>query len=311
MVGKVLITGGLGNLGSWLTRHFAEQGFDVYVLTRHAKIELQGISYQVIEADITDIETLKHKITIPFDICIHTASFNEHFLENYAYKALLINTLGTRNLLEALNIHGVKKFIYLSTFHVYGATSGFLTEETPVYPKNDYATTHLCAEHYVTQFAFTCKLDYTIFRLTNSYGCPSSLQSDKWYLVLNDLVKSAYEQRKIVLKSNGEALRDFIWMGDVCTIIEKSLDIVSSQKTYNLSSAKSYKIIDIAKIVQRVYEERYAYHITIEINKTDKTSYGPLCVDNSKLTKVLDISLSHPFENEANKIFDLLESHHG
>ncbi len=311
MRGKILITGGLGNLGSWLTRHFAEQGFDVYVLTRKVKLELQGISYQVIEADIADIKTLKHKITTPFDVCIHAASFNEYFLEDYAKKALLINALGTRNLLEALQIHGVKKFIYLSTFHVYGASSGYITEEMPVSPKNDYATTHLCAEYYVKQFAFTCKLDYTIFRLTNSYGCPSSIQSDKWYLVLNDLAKSAYEERKIVLKSNGQALRDFIWMGDVCAIIEKSLDASSFQETYNLSSSQSFKIIDLANMVQRVYEQRYAHKIAIEINEADKAIYEPLSVDNSKLKKVLDISLSQPFDNEVNKIFDLLEHHHG
>lgn len=310
MRGKILITGGLGNLGSWLSVHFANQGFDVYVLTRQAKIELEGISYHVIEADITDLATLKSKITIPFDVCIHAASFNEHFLEDYSRKALLINTLGTRNLLEALQVHGVKKFIYMSTFHVYGANAGLITEETPLFPKNDYATTHLCAEYYVKQFAFTCKLDYTIFRLTNSYGCPRSLMSDKWYLVLNDLVKSAYVRHKIVLKSNGEAIRDFIWMGDVCTIVGKSMDLPMCE-TYNLSAETSYKILDLAKMVKDVYEKRYSRMITIEINEHDKASYMPLLVSNAKLKNSLDIKLNDQFENEINNIFDLLEQKNG
>lgn len=310
MRGKILITGGLGNLGSWLSVHFANQGFDVYVLTRQAKIELEGISYHVIEADITDLATLKSKITIPFDMCVHAASFNEHFLEDYARKALLINTLGTRNLLEALHVHGVKKFIYMSTFHVYGANAGLITEETRLFPKNDYATTHLCAEYYVKQFAFTCKLDYTIFRLTNSYGCPLNIMSDKWYLVLNDLVKSAYERHKIVLKSNGEAIRDFIWMGDVCTIVGKSMDL-SMCETYNLSAETSYKIIDLAKMVKDVYEKRYSRMITIEINEHDKSSYTPLLVSNAKLKNNLDIKLNDQFENEINNIFGLLEQKNG
>ena len=37
MSGKVLVTGGLGNLGSWISTHLANQGFDVYVLTRKKK----------------------------------------------------------------------------------------------------------------------------------------------------------------------------------------------------------------------------------------------------------------------------------
>lgn len=310
MRGKVLITGGLGNLGSWFTIHFARQGFDVYVLTCKAKIQLEGISYNIIEADITDLAALKSQITTPFDLCIHAASFNEHFLEDYAQKALLINTLGTRNLLEALCVHGVKKFIYMSTFHVYGANAGHITEETPLFPNNDYATTHLCAEYYVKQFAFTCKLDYTIFRLTNSYGCPRSLMSDKWYLVLNDLVKSAYEHQEIVLKSNGKAIRDFIWMGDVCTIVGKSIDLHKGE-TYNLSAEKSYKIIDLAKMVKNVYEKRYSRMITIEMNEQDKASYSPLCVSNAKLKNSLDIKLHDQFENEINNIFDLLEQKNG
>ena len=310
MRGKILITGGLGNLGSWLTVHFARQGFDVYVLTRKAKMQLEGISYHVIEADITDLATLKSQITTPFDLCIHAASFNEHFLEDYAKKALLINTLGTRNLLEALCVHGVKKFIYMSTFHVYGANAGLITEETPLFPKNDYATTHLCAEYYVKQFAFTCKLDYTIFRLTNSYGCPLNIKTDKWYLVLNDLVKSAHEYGKITLKTNGKAQRDFIWMGDVCRIVEASLSFQESA-TYNLSLGKSFKIIDLAKMVKNVYEKRYAQIITIEMNEHDKVSYAPLCVSNTKLKNSLDIKLNDQFENEINNIFDLLEQKNG
>lgn len=310
MRGKVLITGGFGNLGSWLTTHFSAQGFDVYVLTRKEKIRLEDVVYKVIEADIADIEALKSQISMDFDICIHTASLNEHFLDNYPQEALLTNALGTRNLLEALCVYGVKKFIYMSTFHVYGVNSGHITEETPLFPKNDYATTHLFAEYYIKQFAFTCKLNYTIFRLTNSYGCPIDSSTDKWYLVLNDLAKSAYENQKIVLKTNGEALRDFIWMGDVCNIIEQATNL-NTCDTFNLSAGKSYKIVEIAKMVKNIYEKRYSKIVPIEINKEDKNSYDVLFVDNNKLKRVIDFSLNDKFEEEINKIFDLLEQENG
>lgn len=310
MRGKVLITGGFGNLGSWLTMHFSAQGFDVYVLTRKEKIQLKDVVYKIIEADITDLEALKSKITMDFDICIHTASLNEYFLDNYPNQALLINALGTRNLLEALCVYGVKKFMYMSTFHVYGLSSGHITEETLLCPKNDYATTHLFAEYYIKQFGFTCKLNYTIFRLTNSYGCPMDKNTDKWYLVLNDLAKSAYENKKIVLKTNGEALRDFIWMGDVCNIIEQSINL-NTCDTFNLSAGKSYKIVEIAKIVKSVYEKRYLTVVPIEINQEDKNSYDVLFVDNHKLKGVVGFSLDDKFDEEINKIFDLLERVHG
>ena len=124
MLGKILITGGLGNLGSWMTDYFYKQGYDVYVLTRKALYTLPNIKYTVLEADISNITNLKTVIgQYEFDYCIHLASYNEYFYEEYHQKALMINTLGTRNLLDILKDQNLKKFIYFSTFHVYGATS--------------------------------------------------------------------------------------------------------------------------------------------------------------------------------------------
>ena len=77
---KLLITGGLGNLGSWLTEYFSHK-FDVYVLSKNTLVEL-NCSYSIIQADITKINDLKLKLDMEFDYCIHTASYNEFFHNN-------------------------------------------------------------------------------------------------------------------------------------------------------------------------------------------------------------------------------------
>lgn len=307
MLGKVLITGGLGNLGSWISLHLAEKGYELYILTRKEKYKLENINYKVIECDITKLEDLRDKLNFEIDYCIHTASYNEFFHENYPKKALEINTLGTRNLLEVLSKKTLKNFIYFSTFHVYGINSGSVAEETPLKPKNDYASTHLFAEYYVQQFNFTHNVKYTIFRLTNSYGAPKNKDSDKWYLVLNDLIKSAYENGKIILNSNGKVERDFIYMGDVANIIDKVLNTDATNTVYNLSSNKSYKIIDLATIVKNEYEKRYGKVIEIEINENDKNIYDEIVVKNDKLKAIVDFTVNNMMVDEVNKIFRLLE----
>lgn len=307
MRGKVLITGGLGNLGSWMTRIFAQSGYEVLVLSQKAKYTLKEVPYTLIEADVTDLDAMKQAIPDDIDYCIHTASMNEYFVDDYPKKALLVNALGTRNLLEALNIKQLKKFIYFSTFHVYGLQEGTITENTPPCPKNDYAATHLFAEYYVKQFHATHQLPYTIFRLTNSYGAPLMKESDKWYLVLNDLTRSAFLNQKIILQTNGNAKRDFIWMGDVCKITLDSLDTLPND-TYNLSSAQHYKVIELAQMVQEAYLQRYDKTIEIAINANDVTLYSELTIDNRKLTSILDFMPEEKFHFEINKIFDLLES---
>lgn len=308
MSGKVLITGGLGNLGSYITTALAQNGYDVYVLTQKERYKLDNISYQVIEADITDIVSLENKLDFDIDYCVHTASFNEFFLPNYPQKALNINTLGTRNLLEVLAKKNIKHFLYFSTFHIYGASGGKIDENSPINPKNDYASTHLFAEYYVKQFFATHKISYTIIRLTNSYGVPLYKDTDKWYLVINDLSKIAYETKQIIIKSNGEAKRDFIHMQDVATTVDKLLQIQPTNDVYNLSSTKTYKIIELANIVKNVYEKRYNQQITISINQEDKNIYEDIFVDNSKLKNIIDFKTNEKIEETVNKIFDLLEN---
>lgn len=304
---KVLITGGFGNLGSWISIYLAKLGYEIWILTQKEKQTFSDLKYKVIECDICDLKALKSKLNVEFDYCIHAASFNEFFLEDYPKKALEINALGTRNLLEVLNKNTLKNFIYFSTFHVYGKSSGMVTEETDLNPKNDYASTHLFAEYYIKQFADTVNLKYTILRLTNSYGCPTFKDTTKWYLVLNDLVKMAYEKRSIVLNSNGKAKRDFIYMGDVCKIVENLLLLDSLDDTFNLSSHKTYEIIELAEKVKAVYKQRYNEDIDITINDKDRTDYKLLEVQNTKLRKVISFEINDYLNKEIHNIFDLLE----
>jgi len=303
---KLLITGGLGNLGSWLSIHFSSK-FDVYILSKSLSIQLD-CPHTIIQADISNYEDLKSKLTINFDYCIHTASYNEFFKDNYAKDALMINTLGTRNLLEILKETNLKNFIYLSTYHVYGTQEGVIKESTALCPKNDYASTHLFAEYYIKQFFHGNKFPFVIFRLTNSYGAPKYGNNTKWYLILNDFVKQSIESNQIIINSNIYTERDFIWMGDVCSVIEKSLDFKADcNNIFNLSSGETFKIIDIAYKVQHIYKKRFHRNLPIISKSTNNNIHNHLIVDNTKLTKKINYSFNNSFNKEIESLFNLME----
>ena len=304
----ILVTGGFGNLGSYIAKHLISLNYEVTILTRSKKNKFENLKCRVVECDITNLDELKLKLNYDFDYCIHCASFNESFLENYAKSSLDINAFGTRNLIESLNIKKLKNFIYLSTFHVYGLSDGVIDEKTLPNPRNDYASTHLFAEFYVKQFGFNNNLQYTILRLTNGYGVPSFKNTDKWYLVLNELVKMSFEKEKIVLSSNGKAKRDMIYMKDAANVVEKLLKVEATNEIYNLSSNKAYEILDLAKKVQRIFYERYNKRVEIEVNKNDFSKSGALSVDNKKLMSIINFKINNEINNEINKTFDLLES---
>jgi UDP-glucose 4-epimerase len=308
---SVLVTGGFGNLGSWLTSWFVEKGYDVTVLSHSKKDFLTGSRFSVITCDISDNKACETALSGKnFDYVIHTASANDTFETDYARKALVVNAFGTRNILQNLQREQLKHFIYFSTFHVYGASYGIIGERSPVGPKHDYATTHLFAEYYVKQFHQTHKIPYTILRLTNSYGCPKDVDSSKWYLVLNDLARMAFEKKEIVLRSNGQAQRDFIWMGTVCEVVGALLELPAAPDDfYNLGSGTSSRLTEIATAVQQAYQKVYGITLSIRVNENDKTSHdNDLKVDTSKLRSLVKFNPQNKFREEAENIFRMLEN---
>lgn len=305
---KILITGGLGNLGSWLTEHFCNLGFEVWVLTKNFRTLETKSKFHLLHCDLSDFDDIKNKLSDhKFDYVIHAGSVNDGFVENYFKLAIEVNALGTRNLLEYFKDKNLKHFIYFSTFQVYGKYQGLIDENTPTLPINDYGSTHLFGEIYVKQLYATHKIPFTIFRLTNSYGCPKDYNSSKWYLVLNDLSKTAFEKKEIVLKSNGQAPRDFIWMGDVCHIVEQTLKNNPTNDTYNISGGTTLKMIDIANFVQEAYQQYYNETIKVVVNENDKTQYPTdLQVSAEKLRNIISYSADFHFVEEAKKIFAFL-----
>lgn len=310
MKNKILITGGLGNLGSWITQHFIDLGFEVDVLTKNPReVNISG-KYKIIYADISNFSDLQ-KNDAAYDYVVHLASVNDGFVDDYFQFSCDINVKGTRNILEWVKTKKIKHFIYFSTFQVYGKYSGNISENTTTNPINDYGSTHLMAETFIQQFYRTHDLPFTIFRLTNSYGCPKDLNSSKWYLILNDLSKTAFENKKIILKSNGKALRDFIWMGDVCEVVENTLNNAPKQEIYNISGNRSLSMLDVAKSVKDAYWENYKVDIPIEVNQNDKTEHAQdLLVSNKKLIDFLSINIDikNRMKSEAKNIFSLLEN---
>lgn len=307
---KILITGGLGNLGSWLTEHFSENGFEVWVLTKNFRKLASKAKFHLINCDIADYQDIKnHLKDLSFDYVIHAGSVNDGFVENYFKLAIEVNTLGTRNLLEYFKDKSLKNFIYFSTFQVYGKYEGSITENTETLPKNDYGATHLFAEYYIKQFFYSHKLPHTIIRLTNSYGCPKDQKSSKWYLVLNDFAKTAFEKKEIILKSNGLAPRDFIWMGDVCEVLMQLTKKQATNEVYNLSGEQTFTMLEIAAFVKQAYFEKYNIEIPISTNKNDQTTYSKdLFVHAEKLKQVVDYQHHINFKEEAIKIFEFLEN---
>lgn len=304
----VLITGGFGNLGSWITREFLRKGYEVTVTTssQRAPRELEGVN--ILPLDLSDPCSVQGTLgRSVFDIVIHAGSLNDGFDEGYHWKSYRVNVEGTSSLLHALNTSELKHFIYLSTFHVYGCQSGCISESTPCKPVNDYATSHLAAEYVVQQHHWRSDIPITILRLTNGYGCPLLPASAKWHLLLNDLARMAINHKKLVLKGAGNAQRDFIWMGDIArAVFELSTIGPVKDVILNMSFGRALTLHEAACEVLSAYYDIYSEKIPLECEGVAEGSPNPLIVDSSKIWNVLGWKPSLKVRGEALETMKLL-----
>lgn len=294
---RVLVTGGFGFLGAWVVDFLAHQGHEVFILSRSSEgrslLSFDGkshvkesLSYQFIEADLVD-ETayaIAQKLPENLDAIIHAASSNDPQLPEYAKSALLVNILGTQNILEALTIKegSFPLFLYVSTFHVYGKDQGRIKESMSPEPKSDYGLTHFAAEEYCRMFGRKHDIPFILTRCTNGYGAPKSAPFGKWYLLLADMCCQAFYEGKIELRSSPDTRRDFVYMGDVA----KTLGFLAqhpelSGSLYNIGNGTSLPIGYVAEQVAETASKILGKHINIITPK--ESSGSTLDIDVSSV----------------------------
>jgi len=259
---NVLITGGTGYLGGRIANHLKNTCPDTKVYL--TALESQALpawseNFEILKMDLLEAKSIAACFKVcDFDAVVHLAAVNEIDSMKNPELAIDVNAKGAFDLLRIASSRGVKRFIYFSTFHVYGDTApGVINEDSPTRPCHPYAITHRAAEDYVRYFARYRDMQTLVLRLSNGYGYPMDACVDRWTLVFNDLCRQAVTTGKIVLTSSGRQHRDFIALSDVARAVEHFL--IAEDKwgdgLYNLGGNCSMSILQVAERVAGVYAE--------------------------------------------------------
>jgi UDP-glucose 4-epimerase len=256
---KVLITGGLGYIGGRLALHLGEvyKQKNIRLLSRKkdkSRIPSWASGFELAVGDVLDEESLM-RACLGMDAVVHLAALNEIDSGNDPKAALRVNGEGTLYTLKAAVEAGVKRFIYFSTYHVYGLNSrGTISEDTLPLPIHPYSITHHVAEGFTRMVSQKNDVRCTIVRLSNSFGCPADPFVNRWTLAFNDMCLQAVLSNKIALKSSGKGHRDFITLTDVSRAVEHlfkidDYEITNQDLTLNLGGENSLSILDAARKV--------------------------------------------------------------
>tara|TARA_B100001113_G_C21106428_1_gene621083 strand:- start:881 stop:1792 length:912 start_codon:yes stop_codon:yes gene_type:complete len=301
---NILITGGSGYLGGILVKYL-QQNHNIGLLTR------RPISYfdNILEEIIIDFNNpTPVRLSHQYDLFIHIAGANEIDSQDYQ-TALNGSALSTRICIDICNKNNIQKFIYFSTFHVYGKSSGEILPSTPINCLNDYAITHFFAEEYVKMAKKQFDIDYIIFRLSNIYGAPIHAFIDRWEIVPNCFCKEAFETKQITLRSSGKQHRDFLSINQLLFTLKHYIQSFSNNanKIINCASGTSRTIFDIATITKQVYETRYNTKCTINVLSQHPTESAHLIIDNNDIQLIIPTS-NNEFQTAINEIFCVLDS---
>lgn len=295
MVGqKVLVTGGSGYIGSRICLHLANQGYAVTALC-HSKIPPDESWVKkmdkVLIGDVRDEQFVLKVANYDYDVLVHLISLDHRQSNANPIFVSSVNITPVWFLLNTFSKRGLKKFIYLSTAQVYGILQDkVIMESEPLLSQTPYGLTHQIGELICEYYNRISDVNCHIVRLSNSYGAPILKENNCWWLVVNDLCRMAYNEKQIVLQSDGSPLRDFIHGWDVSSGVQAIIESKEKHSVYNLSSGITLSILEIAKIIKKVFLQRYGLELAIEVTKSiskdSSSKTTPYEIDNSLICSI-------------------------
>ena len=276
---RVLISGGTGYTGGRLAVHLSCTGHQIVLGSRKISGSPEWLpDAEMVQTKWNEPDELS-RICRDADVVVHAAGMNAQDCLADPVAALDFNGVTTARFVAAAARAGVKRFIYLSTVHVYASPLvGSISEETC--PKNlhPYATSHLSGEHAVLAANDRREIQGVVFRLSNAFGAPVSKEANCWNLLVNDLCRQAAEKKTLFLQSSGKEVRDFISLSQVCSMIELfvSGDFASPEAgVFNLGVGSSLTVLDMARLIQQRCLNTLSYfpalHVGYETNSDDSS----------------------------------------
>ncbi|RTE02091.1 dTDP-glucose 4,6-dehydratase [Paenibacillus whitsoniae] len=250
----LLVTGGMGFIGSnfihyWRSRHPEDRIVNVDVLTYAGNPDnvetLEGQpGYTFVHGDIGD-EALMLKEMAGVDIVVHFAAESHVDRSIHSPRGFVTtNVLGTQSLLEAARQRQVSKFIHVSTDEVYGTlgVTGAFTEATPLAPNSPYSASKAGSDLLARAYYETYGLPVVITRCSNNYG-PRQFPEKLIPLVIT----KALRDQPIPLYGDGLNVRDWLFVEDHCSAIERVIEAGVPGEVYNIGGNNEQTNVDVIK----------------------------------------------------------------
>jgi len=287
----IVVTGAGGFVGRYLVDALLKDGWDV-LATGHSKTTEDYYSERKIAFTMLDVTKEENFGRLPegnVEAVVHLAALLRIDVERWQpADYLMVNALGTYNVLEYARRVGIPKVVYTMTHSDVGHTSEtIVTEETPRCFGGNYGprsplpfiVSKIAGEFFIEQYDKDGIIQGITLRLSNVRGYGSR---DTYYnCVFHQFVEKAIKGEPIEIWGEHRTVRDLIYIKDVVAAIIKALKSEKAHGLYNIGSGKGLTIEDEARAIIEAFSPP---------NKSSKLVYRPDIEEVRKVSTIFDIS---------------------
>jgi len=292
---KVLITGGLGFIGSNLAIKCQELGMDVTVLDNldsysggnPINLDNYTADIRIVSGDILDYELLTQMI-LDKDLIFNCAASTSHgYSMREPWLHSDVNSRGVINLLEAIKQRNRDAaLVHLGTTTQLGPLQYRPADENhPEFPTDLYSANKMVSEKYVLIYAKAYGLNATVIRLPNVFGPRAAIHSAD-FAFNNYFVGLALQDKQITVYRPGDQLRNVLYVDDaVSALLAVTESPESVGETFFATGDEHYSVKTIAERTCQVLGGSVKM---VEWPKTKKAiDVGDAVITNAKIKRVL------------------------
>lgn len=257
---RILVTGGAGFIGSWVSEAYISEGHEVLVVDNLSTGLEENIppEAEFVECDIRDLAELERTFRQfrPQTVNHHAAQVNvRNSVENPSLDAD-VNITGSVNLLRLCVEHGTSGFIFSSTGGaLYGEPEKLPADEsTPTLPVSPYGIAKLAAENYVRYHSQSNGIGHVILRYANVYGERQNPEGEAGVVAI--FCENIIKGKPCVIFGDGEQTRDYVHVSDVS--MANLLATGLKEGTFNIGTSVETSVNDIGRILGETTEMEFA-----------------------------------------------------
>lgn len=259
---RILVTGGTGFIGRYAVERLRTQGPEPLVTTSGEPATTENDGNGLIALDLTDAAATERVISSNKpDLVLHLGGITGSGTSGDRCHA--VNYVGTVNLLKALEKTAFSRVILLGTAAEYGHQSRPYREEMITQPVSPYAVSKAKANEFALEMHSRSGFPVTILRVFTAYGYGQPRKMFLSQLVTHALLRQRFNM------SDGQQLRDFIFVGDVVDAILAAIATERSVgRAINIAGGRGIALKDLA---EKVWDLCAADPEMLQIGSLEKT----------------------------------------